>query len=358
MSSDPTAQPVAVVSDGESVNLDVLRSIAVLLVVVSHVQAVWDYLEGHNYHVGSLGLLGVITFFVHTCLVLMMSLERQTRRLGPSRRATVFFIRRAFRIYPLSIVVVVITHWFASSFGHAEPTPRLTLSNLLLIQNLLNEGSIPDPLWSLPFEVQMYLVLPILYSLLEARHKRSTLWLLALWGAAVALIFGLALVGANYHLIKYIPCFLPGVLAYAQRGAKRWLPAWLLFAFLALLTVALPLVVARGARENIVAWPICLALGLLIPRCREIQSRALAAAGKLIAKYSYGIYLVHVPAIALASRHLSDANPVLRWGVCILGALATILVAYHGIEDPGIRVGNRIATWWRAKQAFKRPRRV
>ncbi len=350
----PTTARATVVALGpsdDSGNLDVIRSMAVLLVVISHIQGVWGLLEGRSYHVGSLGLLGVITFFVHTCLVLMMSLERQTAKLGTKSRAVTFFIRRAFRIYPLSIVVVGITHFFASSFGYAAPSLRVTISNLLLVQNIVQEGSMPDPLWSLPYEVQMYLVLPVLFVLMGRWGVRAPRWIFAAWVLAILLVLGLSRVGANYHLVKYIPCFLPGVLAYSLRATKRTWPAWVLFASLGVLVVALPMIVARGARENIVAWPICLALGLLIPRCREARIGWLRDASKVVAKYSYGIYLVHVPAIALTDVTFGAANPIVRWGVCVGGATVAIWLAYHAVEKPGIDLGNRLAKRWQRTRA-------
>ena len=96
----------------ESTNLDFLRSVAVLLVFFSHFFSLllgkgekWGFL----FH---LGQLGVLMFFVHTCLVLMWSLERsnfQGWRLFVS-----FYIRRAFRLYPLSVVCVLLAYCFDS----------------------------------------------------------------------------------------------------------------------------------------------------------------------------------------------------------------------------------------------------
>jgi len=52
----------------------------------------------------SFGLFGVLIFFVHTCLVLMYSMERSG--LNGSSLHKDFYIRRVFRIYPLSILAV------------------------------------------------------------------------------------------------------------------------------------------------------------------------------------------------------------------------------------------------------------
>ena len=58
----------------DSTNLDSLRSVAVLLVFCVHLYDIWSG-TGKNWGiVWHLGQLGVLMFFVHTCLVLMWSL--------------------------------------------------------------------------------------------------------------------------------------------------------------------------------------------------------------------------------------------------------------------------------------------
>src|SRR5215475_12688960 len=92
---------------GFSANLDLLRAIAVLLVLTQHLM-VRLYID-HVWWIPSncLGWFGVLLFFVHTTLVLMESLERQQEGIfGP------FYLRRFFRIYPLSIFAVAVVCWF------------------------------------------------------------------------------------------------------------------------------------------------------------------------------------------------------------------------------------------------------
>ena len=85
----------------ESPNLDLLRSVAVLAVLADHVAATRGIAQKHIF-LWDLGSWGVLLFFVHTSFVLMMSLER-LQFAGQQLYAT-FYIRRFFRIYPLSIV--------------------------------------------------------------------------------------------------------------------------------------------------------------------------------------------------------------------------------------------------------------
>lgn len=79
-----------------SANLDVLRSIAVLLVLV-------DHLTRHFYRdrYGALGTFGVLLFFVHTSLVLMYSMQRSGLRGLPLFRD--FYLRRFFSNLPAQL---------------------------------------------------------------------------------------------------------------------------------------------------------------------------------------------------------------------------------------------------------------
>jgi hypothetical protein len=83
-------------------NLDLLRPVAVLLVFIVHVHMMGMMrIRG----LSDSGHFGVLLFFVHTALVLMLSMERLG--LSGSRLYAVFVVRRIFRICPLSILAVL-----------------------------------------------------------------------------------------------------------------------------------------------------------------------------------------------------------------------------------------------------------
>jgi peptidoglycan/LPS O-acetylase OafA/YrhL len=150
-------------------NLDVLRACAVLGVLANHLDvAVNDPSMTRQWIANWLGRAGVLAFFVHTSLVLMSSLERQ------SGGAVAFYIRRALRIYPLAMFAVLavrlfhITPWIPQIGRQAHFTLaswKAVGANMLLVQNLVGVRDITSVLWTLPIEVQMYLVLPACYVL-------------------------------------------------------------------------------------------------------------------------------------------------------------------------------------------------
>jgi len=90
---------------GLSANLDFLRVTAVLLVLAQHVCKRMHVEQIGWVATSSLGLFGVLLFFVHTSLVLMYSMERSG--LTGWLLFKNFYVRRVFRIYPLSVVAVL-----------------------------------------------------------------------------------------------------------------------------------------------------------------------------------------------------------------------------------------------------------
>lgn len=325
-----------------SSNLDVLRSFAVTFVVLSHLLMEKSYLGEGGYRSQILGNLGVLIFFVHTCLVLMLSLERQRQKDNAFPATSLFLVARAFRIYPLSIVVVILVSSIAWSTSNTPPGGWVVVSNLFLIQNLTGHASVPPTLWSLPFELQMYVFLPALYMLVSYTGKFAPYYIGALWFGFVVLIFAFWRLGWGYSLIIFFPCFLPGVLAFCLRGSSRNVPPLVLFLFVGVMAILYPWIVGHGVKATMLSWPICLALGLIIPRCREIESRQVQLAGTLIARYSYGIYLLHYPMLYIAFHYVESESPVIPWIVFFTGTIGLSCIAYHMIEKPCTEFGRTI----------------
>ena len=279
-------------------------------------------------------------FFVHTSLVLMMSLQRE--RLDGPKLFFNFYIRRFFRIYPLSIacvLIVFVTHYHYSPAGGIVYwlwTRRELFANVLLVQNLMRVHSMFTVMWTLPLEVQMYVFLPFLFLLARSCRMRT---LYFLWCGAVVLAAIQPHVSDRLDLLSYVPCFVPGVIAWAisSRVHPR-LPGFLWP--LTLFTMSLASLFYLRNRLY-VAWAFCLLLGLAIPQFSEIRSARIKAASKTIAKYSYGIYLSHVFALSLGFALFR--NHVAQWSIFLFLAFLLPYAMYHLIEHPGIRLGKLVA---------------
>lgn len=342
------------VSGAQSSTLDLLRAMAVCFVVVSHLPLAQDH--ANDFNIRFLGALGVAIFFVHTCLVLMRSLDRQVSCRAEDRWVIPFFLRRIFRIYPLSMVVVTVLAvlgWLGFPLRESLTLPEY-FSNLFLIQNLTGHPSTPGPLWSLPFEIQMYLLLPLLFVAVMRGGKEQAHYISsAIWLAAVGLVLGAWVLGWDYHLIKFWPCFIPGVLAFSLRHRRHAIGPATLVWYVTVMAIAYPYAITHGGTQNLLTWPICLGLGLFIPHCRELTQPALRMVSHMMAKYSYSIYLLHVPCIHLAFESLSLLAGGLQWLTFLASLSGLTIAAHHLIEVPGIRLGQHLAGGYRTNGAGK-----
>jgi peptidoglycan/LPS O-acetylase OafA/YrhL len=336
-------------------NLDFLRSLAVSLVVACHVGCFYfnrvDVLA-------PLGALGVDLFFVHTAFVLMQSLERQDQE-GAKHFFRSFITRRFFRIYPLAIVVIAAVLCFhipqgGITVGHVTPLyPGLSviLYNLTLTQGFfILVPSIVSPLWSLSCEVQMYLLLPFLYRLLRGQRYTAPILYTGVLAVSTLIVYSYPY-EACYSFLRFFrvaPCFMPGLLAYwlSKKVAPR-LPAyaWCLL-LLALPRLALSKWFPMSGWNPTWFWWIPgwfwwipLIVGFAIPWFKQITFPALTAVSRIIARYSYGVYLVHYFCIWAGLEKLGHGHPVL--GPLIFTVLVTVIpvALYHTIEKPFITLG-------------------
>jgi peptidoglycan/LPS O-acetylase OafA/YrhL len=325
---------------------------------------------------GDLGHFGVLLFFVHTALVLTMSMERLALT-GFSLFAS-FLIRRAFRIFPLSILAIMAvlafnippTSWGTTSY--IRPSVSVVVSNVLLLQNVTHSPSLICVLWSLPYEIQMYALLPLLFG--YCAKAKSSKRLLLFFGIAVICAMAeytlrmAAGADAESLILRYVPCFACGLIAWHllqnQRPRVRgyiWIIALvglvLTYRFVDLLRVygfAFPSALRGVYRMDhktwwpdscdlVRDWVFCFAVGMAIPVFSQVRSQSVRMAAKLIAKYSYGIYISHVPILWFVFVRLNLPRMSGLFFSLVFITAASV-AAYHLVENPAISVGKRVAT--------------
>jgi len=319
-------------------NLDFVRSIAVISVVLEHTLLALGIKQVGPFPVGYLGIMGVMVFFVLTVLVLMWSLERKPHTLD-------FYIRRVFRIYPLAMAAIVAAVLFHAPvagtsnnfFYYHHHRFTNTLVQLTLVPNLSFASGSPvmSVMWSLPYELEMYVLLPALFFFVR---KNFAIWpLLLMWAMAVLLA---RQVPSDLHTFGVtIGYFLPGCMAYV--GFGRWrprLPGWLLAVFLVALWTAFLL------RANFhTGWFACLALGFALPMFRQMRPKWVTEPSRIVAKYSYGIYLTHPFAIVVGMYLLRGHSLAVQLLAEAVPLVLLPVAAYHLLEHPLIKVGARLA---------------
>jgi peptidoglycan/LPS O-acetylase OafA/YrhL len=345
--TNDTPVPPALVAGLERPNsdfrpeLDFMRALAVLMVVFDHTALALHIAMPFGLSPGWLGTIGVWIFFVHTTLVLMWSLQRKPYTLD-------FYIRRIFRIYPLALfaigVAVLTRAPLTGTIDQFFQYHRITLGNLvatsLLLYNLapvhLHYHPIVNVIWTLPLEVEMYLLLPLLFAF---AYRIRTRWpLVLLWLLACLVVHSIGLSG-SLNLPSAIPCFLPGVIAYLGYSTiSRRLPPWLFPLWLLLLVVVVLL-----HPEVAIGWIFALLLGFTLPYFRAFKPSLVTKLWHHLAKYSYGIYLSHPFGLLLGCYLLKGRPLALQLTMELVTIVVASVAGYHLIESPMIRLGSRLA---------------
>lgn len=296
----------------------------------------------------SLARFGVLIFFVHTSLVLMESLDRLDPTAGSnSRLFGGFWVRRIFRIYPLAMLTVVLVVLFHVPYIPGQVYgwigAKAFLSNLFLVQNLTLTTDIIGPLWSLPLEVQMYILLPFAYLAIRGRRYRS----LFLWVLSVILAMTLPRLSPRLNVFYFAPCFTSGIVAYdlVRSRLGRWkLPSWTWPLGICIF------ILLFGPHDNELfsskfhrAWATSLLLGILYANVRELPAGVIQRLTHWIAEHSYGIYLSHMIIMWVAVDRMHAKPLWFRVLFLVTTSIAVPALLYVSIEKPFILIGQHVA---------------
>jgi peptidoglycan/LPS O-acetylase OafA/YrhL len=164
-------------SDGKRVlSLDVLRGIAILLVIFVH-NPVFPEVRPWPYAVfplfNRIGWMGVDLFFVLSGFLVGGLLLKELEVSGRIRAGR-FIVRRAFKIWPTYYLFIVVYCSFQVAY-YGRPASDVASHfwpNFLHVQNYFSSTEELGWLWSLGVEEHFYLALPLLLSVYFARGER------------------------------------------------------------------------------------------------------------------------------------------------------------------------------------------
>ncbi|MET8079621.1 acyltransferase [Streptomyces sp. NPDC005303] len=355
--------PSAVSRTGRVSGLDGLRTLAVALVVVHHVQP--DVLPG--------GAVAVDVFFTISGFVITrLLIAEYVRRGGISLMS--FYRRRWLRLVPAMLAVCAFCVLLASTtdlwgFRGSLQAAGFTAAFLTNVVRALEPGPYSEltaPLahtWSLGVEEQFYLLWPLVLLLLLRRLRARTvllctaalcvlplLWRCVLWnpeaahriyngtdtradqllaGALVAVALArlrsddprLALLRTWSARLAWPALSLLGLVAWrfpVTGDLGAWTAAWYTIGFLAVAALSATLVTALELR----------------PDDRLSRLLALTPLTWVGRNLSYGIYLWHYPVVRLlASLGVEEG----RLAATVTLTLLMALLSYYAVEKPFLR---------------------
>jgi peptidoglycan/LPS O-acetylase OafA/YrhL len=319
-------------------NFDLLRLLAALSVIFSHAFLLAENSQDHDplmIITGGqtiLGLVGVFTFFTISGYLISQSFEAT-----PS--PWVFLAKRALRIFPgliacLLVCVFVIgpavTSLPLSDYLTRPQTYLFLLHNAVLDvdYNRLpgvefwhnNIGGIVDgPLWSLPSEALLYLVLCVL-GLCRLITVSATVIMIAIGTVCLEIDTSGELIGSTGWLMGF---FAAGMCCYRLRGPRFFERRWIWLAVAGL-------VISVPARVFVPAFAVCgsfLIIRLALePRLPPIRA---ARFGDL----SYGLYIYGWP---IEQCVVYASGDEIAWWALFLVAVAiavpTAFLSWHLVE--------------------------
>jgi len=351
--------------------LDGLRGIAILMVLGHNFDPVMDPaspLARLADHVADVGWIGVQLFFVLSGFLITGGLL-DTR--GASNRLSAFFGRRMLRIFPIYYVTLLVAFVLLPLVSPAHaPDGRHQLWLWTYLANWVEPSgraveAFPH-FWSLAVEEQFYLVWPfVVFALTPRRLLRVAVGLTA---AALAIRVGMRVAGADPAAVyMWTICRMDALTAGAALAA--WLrrpggPAavervWSTLSAVAAVVALLGVVVTRGLPRTSLATQtfgysaLVIVFSYLLLAGVRAQGKAIAegrrkvggvarvlgaAPLRSVGKYSYAMYIFHVPIRAVFGPYLRNtvgaAGPlalVYMVGATLVTYLAA-LISYHAFE--------------------------
>ncbi|MFC4335318.1 acyltransferase family protein [Salininema proteolyticum] len=369
-----TATAAKPASNGFRPDIQGLRAVAVLLVLLSH--ATIPFMDG--------GFVGVDVFFVISGFLITSLLVKEFGSTGGVSLAG-FFARRARRILPAGTAVLIATllaawAWYpvtrmSTVLQDAFFSAVFSVNFSLAIQgtDYLSSDVIPSPFqqyWSLAVEEQFYLVWPLLLigAIALGRRKGAAVvrWAAILMGVIVAASFILSLIVTAdsppiAYFVTYTRVWELGLGALFALGIPLWrrIPEWAAH------------VLGVGGLAAIVLSALLYDSDTLFPGYAALLpvlgSAAVLLAGtasrghaaypllnnapmRFLGDISYSLYLWHWPIIMIVPLAIDvELNP---WLGSLLGlvSVGVAYLSYRFIENPlrhvGARKPKRIANYW------------
>ncbi len=321
-----------------STNINLLKFICALLVIISHASAVAenkiDILAGWLNGQSNIGGVAVAVFFFLSGFYVSKSIVK-------SKNIWDFFKKRCLRIFPqLGVVVVgsafvlgpiLSTLSLEKYFINVEVYKYLLNIILLPVHNLPGvftshfDSTVNGPLWTMPVEFFCYIVLAIVFFGLNKlrinnRGISYIIMTIALYFMYMFLIFK---VKSEFLVTVFRPiiCFFVGMIFYEYRSFIKLKPIVGILTLIVLFTLKInPLF--NLLMVFVIPYSIC-AIALGLPQ--------LSIKGKIF-NCSYEMYLLGWPIQQIIVEGMGNMSAILNWIIAIPIDICIGFILYKAIE--------------------------
>ncbi|MHC2361393.1 acyltransferase family protein [Rhizobium leguminosarum] len=331
-------------------SLDGLRGVAALLVVEAHIGFIFPITAPHLVTLGdeAVGLFFALSGFLMAHLYGSRPVTREN--------VLDFLVSRFARIYPVYLAAVVFVAMLSIMQNLDFVQPIVGVTDFVRHVFLLGSSGV---FWSIPPEIQFYLLFPVLWLCLARPHRYSGV----IVGLTVVVVVDglIELPGPGIMLVSKLPYFLFGAIAGMMHSHwNKWNPS----ALTGILTLFLLAVfftyrhILSGFSPEFWSLQSAVAAAVivgLVARQPPIAAHVLAAAPvRFLGKISFSLYLFHVP-IMFLTRLTFDAlmpEPALIVVTLFVAAIGAWFI-HETIEVPGRR---RLVQLWQDNRLRMVPR--
>ena len=348
-------KPVSFVKSNASVFLDVVRGLAACLVLLDH----WrnflflDYsqLTAHRalfvlpYLLSSAGHQAVVIFFVLSGFLISGSVFRMLER-GTWSWA-MYLTHRLMRLWVVLLPGLLLCLLWDSVGLHLGIAPGLYaghvdnhmkidaasnlgagpfFKNLFFLQGLLGHTFGSDgALWSLANEFWYYILFPL--GLLTF-HPRLKTWKRIVSGVLFVLVAYFVRGGVLWMFPIWLAGTLLCVMPTLRVGRGLRLVAGLLYVFLVFFCARQKLISISGLENDyLLMVGTFLFLWILLSATSEAKASAAHYAGRGLARFSYTLYVVHMPFVMLLTALVAGDTRWTPTGIHVLKALGVLVLA-------------------------------
>ncbi len=333
--------------DSRDNNFNLLRFGAATTVFISHCPPIAGL--GTISITTLLAYVAVNSFFIISGFLVSKSLFTRCNLVS-------FLTARALRIYPALILAVLYTvlvvgmafsDFPASAYFQHDLTQDYLLKNTLqlfwpipaTLPGLTNWGNVNSPLWTLPFELHMYLLLTLV-GFFGFAYKSVSKWLWGLYIVCIILATILYLIdyaynfmgyglGHDRYYLRFLSMFGIGVMLFLLRNKVVLTTTYFVIAILAI-ALASPF---RGLFV-LLAYSL---LGYVLLYLAYIPGGFLRRFNHL-GDYSYGIYIFGYPTQKAVMHLLPEMNVIQLFLISFSVTLMIAVISWHLVERPALKL--------------------
>jgi peptidoglycan/LPS O-acetylase OafA/YrhL len=294
---------------------------------------------------------GVPIFFVISGFLISASYDR-------SKTLTDFFKNRILRIFPalwlcfaLSVLMIYVSGYFSTVSISVSQFGIWSVSQLTIVQFYnpafmrgFGEGVVNGSLWTIPVEMQFYILTPMIFLLY--RFRKSFFWVTILLFIIANFILSIGLVAdlggesiRKLFAVTFIPwiyMFMLGFLFYVNWNR---IEHFIKGKFLIWLSVYVGFVIINlffniGIQGNKIALPWVILIALLVLSAAFTKSHL---SDRLLRKndISYGMYIYHMPVYNFVIYKYGMPSAAIGW-LALLSVPLIALVSWKIIERPAL----------------------